>query len=297
MTVSGRFQFPSVRRTGLFLALILAASVLCAQYSRRPGGGGPFGGGAGFGRGRTTDRGDLPTWENPPAFKNDVFTFARIRFDSFGGGGRGFGQRWNNDYPDCDWNFSLRLKELTAFEVHPDGKVLRLTDPDLFDYPWLYMSSAQQISLDEDEITALRRYLHNGGFLMMDDIWAPQAWRHIREVLQQVLPDCQPQELTLDHEIFHLVYNLKKLPQVPSIRAWRQGHKFEYWHGDPEGDEDPHFYGYNDDKGRLMVLVCHNNDIGDGWEREGEDIEYFKEYSEQHSYPLGINIVTYVMTH
>ena len=81
------------------------------------------------------------------------------------------------------------------------------------------------------------------------------------------------------------------------FEAWRRGDKFEYWHGDPEGDEAPHFYGLNDDEGQLVALLCHNNDIGDGWEREGEDIEYFKEYSERYSYPLGINIVAYAMTH
>ena len=68
-------------------------------------------------------------------------------------------------------------------------------------------------------------------------------------------------------------------------------------HGDPEGDEAPHFWGFFDDSNRLMALLCHNNDIGDGWEREGESPEYFKEYSVRVSYPLGINIVTYAMTH
>lgn len=227
-----------------------------------------------------------------------MFTFARIQYDSFGGGrgGRG-GQHWSNDYPDCDWNFSVRLKELTSLDVHPNGKVLRLTDPELFDLPFIYMSNVQQMSLSGEEIAALRRYLLNGGFLMMDDFWAPAAWRHVREIMQVVFPERQPRELPLTHDIFHTVYDLQELPQVPSILAWRQGDKFEYWHGDPEGDEAPHFYGITDDQERLMVLMCHNNDIGDGWEREGEEIEYFKAYSEKYSYPLGINIITYAMTH
>lgn len=292
-------------RVAPFLLVLLAGSMLCAQFQRQPfprGGGrsgGPgrgMGGGmrGGMGRERTPDRSEYPTWKISPQFKHDVFTFARIQYDSYGGG---WGQHWSNDYPDCDWNFSVRLKELTSFEVDPDGKVLRLTDPELFDNPFIYMSNPNQISLSDEEILALRRYLLNGGFLMIDDIWAPAAWRHVREVMREVLPDHPPAELTLSHEIFHLVYDLKTMPQVPSIRAWRNGDKFEYWHGDPEGDEDPHFYGISDRNGRLMALLCHNNDIGDGWEREGEDIEYFKAYSEQFSYPLGINIVTYVMTH
>ncbi|MFN0055219.1 MAG: DUF4159 domain-containing protein, partial [Planctomycetales bacterium] len=101
----------------------------------------------------------------------------------------------------------------------------------------------------------------------------------------------------LKHEIFHIVYDLQQLPQVPSIHAWRRGESFEYWHPGPYGDEKPHFFGYFDDSGRLMALFCQNNDIGDGWEREGEETEYFHQFSERWSYPLGINIVTYAMTH
>ena len=55
--------------------------------------------------------------------------------------------------------------------------------------------------------------------------------------------------------------------------------------------------GIFDDKGRMMAIICHNTDVGDGWEREGMDEGYFKEFSEKWSYPLGINIVTYAMTH
>ena len=47
----------------------------------------------------------------------------------------------------------------------------------------------------------------------------------------------------------------------------------------------------------MMAIICHNTDLGDGWEREGEDPEYFHEFSEKKSYPMGINIVTYAMTH
>ena len=52
-----------------------------------------------------------------------------------------------------------------------------------------------------------------------------------------------------------------------------------------------------DDDGRLMAVICHNTDLGDGWEREGEDRWYFREFSEKKAYPLGINIVFYAMTH
>jgi len=116
--------------------------------------------------------------------------------------------------------------------------------------------------------------------------------------MKEVLPDREPIELTLDHELFHLVYSFEKLPQVPSIRAWQRGLTYESWHGPYEnGDTSPHFLGYFDDQKRLMAVFCQNNDIADGWEREGEDIEYFQNYSLKYSYPLGINIIVYAMTH
>jgi hypothetical protein len=159
------------------------------------------------------------------------------------------------------------------------------------------MSNVQGMYLSPNEALGMQKYLLNGGFLMADDFWTPAAWRHVKQEMEKVFPDREPRELTLDHEIFHLVYDLKTMPRVPSIFAWQDGHLFEYWHGDTEGDEDSHFQGYFDDNGRLMALFCHNNDIGDGWEREGQNHEFFQEFSVKVSYPLGINIVTYAMTH
>ncbi len=116
--------------------------------------------------------------------------------------------------------------------------------------------------------------------------------------MEKVLPNRKPQELRLDHPIFHTVYDFAKLPQVPSIRAWQRGMDYEDWHGPFENnDASPHFWGYFDDNDRLMALFCQNNDIADGWEREGDDKGYFEQHSLKTSYPLGINIITYAMTH
>lgn len=247
------------------------------------------------GRRSVSDRDSYPTWEIDSQFKNDVFTFVRIQYDSTGRERRG-GQ-WSNDYPDCDWNFSVRLHELTSIRVDPNGKVIRLTDQALFDHPFIYFSNINRMSLSESEVASLRKYLLKGGFMMADDFWAPDSWKHVYREMKRVFPDLEPRELSRDHEIFNIVYDIQGSPQVPSIFAWNQGSTFEYWHGDPKGDEAPHFWGFFDNNDRLMALLCHNNDIGDGWEREGENKEYFKTYSERVSYPLGINIVTYVMTH
>lgn len=240
------------------------------------------------------DRGGVPVWTNDERFKDDVFTFVRVKYGSYGGRRRG--GSWSTDYPDADLNFSYRLQQLTSLETDPHGKILELTDEKLFDYPFLYLIEPGRMYLEEAEVLALRRYLLNGGFLMVDDFWGQDEWDNFEENIRRVFPDRPLMELPLEHEIFHCVYDLKKKPQIPSIHSdWESGYSTDRpW--DPSAVE-VHYRGIFDDKGRMMAIICHNTDVGDGWEREGLSAEYFKLYSEKWSYPMGINIVTYAMTH
>lgn len=238
------------------------------------------------------DRGGVPEWENDEQFKSDVFTFVRVRYSSEGGGWRS-GGNWATDYPDSDLNFSYRLHQLTSLEVDPNGKILELTDDALLDYPFIYIIEPGRMWLTEAEVQGLRRYCLNGGFLMVDDFWGEREWQNFYVNLKRVFPDREPVELPLEHEIFHCVYDLKQKPQVPSIHAWMgSGQSYERYDA-----EEVHYRAIFDDKGRMMAIICHNTDLGDGWEREGMDPGYFKEFSEKWSYPMGINIVTYAMTH
>ena len=240
----------------------------------------------------TFDRHGVPDWEKDKQFEHDVFTFVRIRYSSWGGGyGRG-GGRWDTDYPDSDLNFSYRLQELTSLKVDPDGKVLRLTDPELFDYPFIYIIEPGRMMLEEAEVKALRRYLNNGGFLMVDDFWGEDEWDNFYRQIKRVFPNREPQELPLEHEIFHCVYDLKEKPMIPSINTYFSGYRTERWDA-----QEPHYRAIFDDKDRMMAIICHNTDLGDGWEREGVDAGYFREYSEKWAYPMGINIIVYAMTH
>ncbi len=282
--------------------LLLAASTVA--LAQRFGGGGGRGGGRGRGGPvqMPEDRAGVPSWANDEHYKTDVFTFVRVEYDSFGGRGRGgWGgwQRWATDWPDSDLNFSFRLQQLTSIKVNPDPITLRLTDPRLADYPFIYLIEPGALSFSNEEVQALRKYLLSGGFLMVDDFWGDYEWQNFHEQIKRVFPDREPEELPLDHEIFHCVYRLKEKPQVPSIQAaWNgreQGITWEWGHGG--NTRDVHFKGLFDDKGRLMAIICHNTDLGDGWEREGEDPWYFKEFSEKKAYPMGINIITYAMTH
>ncbi len=142
-----------------------------------------------FRRGRTTQtlQSDLPTWKNDPEFTDDVFTFARIQYDSYASGYYSWWDNWDNDYPDADYNFSYRLQQLTSLKVNPNYKLLRLTDPELFNYPFIYFSGVQKMVLSRAEQAALRKYLLNGGFAMMSDFWNPQGWANVLSQMRSSL--------------------------------------------------------------------------------------------------------------
>ncbi len=257
------------------------------------------------------DRAGVPTWKLDEGFQKDVFTFVRIQYDSYGrggfGGGGGFGGRrrggfggggWLTDFPDSDLNFSLRVQQLTSIKVNPDPIILRLTDEKLCDYPFIYIIEPGRMCLSPEEVDGLRRYLLNGGFLMVDDFWGQDQLDNLLGQMKRVFPEDEydPKELPFDHEIFRCVYQLKEKPQVPSIHTW-QWNPGVTWEDHGENSETVHYLGIEDEKHRLMAIICHNTDLGDGWEREGENAEYFHEFSAKKSYPMGINIVTYAMTH
>ena len=239
------------------------------------------------------DRRGVPDWKVDDEFSDDVFTFVRVRYTS--GYGRS-GGGWSTDYPDSDLNFSLRLQQLTSMKVDPNGKVLELTDDELFDYPFIYMIEPGRLQFTEEEVVALRHYLLNGGFMMVDDFWGEDEWWVFNEQISRVFPDREPTELPLEHPVFHCVYDLKKKPQIPSV-GWVRGGRFTGVTWERPDAKTPHYKGIFDDEGRMMVIICHNTDLGDGWEEEGTDPTYFREFSEKWAYPLGINIVFYAMTH
>lgn len=257
------------------------------------------------------NRGGVPEWENEAGFEKDAFTFARVQWSSYGGGSRrgwGRGGRWRTDWPSSDNNFSYRLQQLTSLKVNPEPAIVRLTDDELFDYPFIYIIEPGDLVFSEAEVEALQRYLLSGGFLMVDDFWGDYQWANFEREIKRVFPSRPIVELPLDHEIFSCVYRLKEKPQVCSYHRASEGRDAEGrmfpgaqkvtcedGHG---GDcRTVHYKGIFDDKGRMMVIICHNTDLGDGWEREGMAEWYFSEFAENKSYPMGINIVVYAMTH
>ena len=251
-------------------------------------------------RGPDSRRG-VPEWEVPETFRQDIFTFVRVMYSSGGGFGRRRGGRWRTDYPAADLNFSYRLEELTSMKVDPEGETLDLLDERLFDYPFIFMIDPRGIDINAEEAKILRRYLFSGGFLMIDDFWGKQMLEHFLGEMAKVIPDRKPESLPLSHPLFSCVFPLDKFPQVPSEDSAHRnkGTRYESWE-DEISWETPAPADYQailDDKGRIMVLICHNTDLSDGWEEEGISQWFFSAYSEKYSYPMGINIVYYALTH
>ncbi|MCA9130565.1 MAG: DUF4159 domain-containing protein [Planctomycetales bacterium] len=284
----------------LMVVACLALSLVIASYAEGQRFGGQGYGGQGFGGSRRSDptvfdRNEFPMWEIKKPYAKDVFTFVRIKTQP--SWNRSSNRNWTADYPDADFYFSWRLHQLTSLQVNPDPITLELTDPQLNDFPFVFLAAPQSVDFSAAEVTALREYLLNGGFMMCDEFFGTIQWDLFHHQLKRVFPEFEPVELNLSHEIFHMVYDLDFIPQVPAIHFWqRLGITYHPVAG-TEVDNKPHFFGLHDAAGRMMVLICHNNDIQDGWEREGEDKEFFTQFSVRQSYPMGINIVTYALTH
>ena len=228
------------------------------------------------------------------------FNFCRAMFDSNRREKRG----WSTDYPGADLNFSTRLAELTKAAVTmrfdaegeeaPDAVVVRLTDDALFKCPYILMQDAGTADFSDEEARRLGEYLIKGGFLFVSDYWGERAREQFDQQIALALPRNRYPivDLPLTHPVWRMAFEVKEVPQMPSIQSWRR----------TGGNTDrgvvspPSARAIFDRQGRLMVLMLHNTDVPDGWEREGEDPEYFYRFSPD-AYAVGINIVLYAMTH
>jgi hypothetical protein len=244
-----------------------------------------------------------PLREGLPTASNGVvdrgFTFCRLLYQSVRREPMGHG--WNTDYPGSDHNFMARLEELTTTKParwadgQPGFAVVRATQDELYECPFLFMSDAGTVGFSELEVVRLRDYLLKGGFLYVDDFWGEWAWRQWASEIARVLPEYQIVDLGPDHPIMRTLYEVPEVPQVPSIQFWRRSGR----HATSEqgaASATPHLRAIFDERGHPLVVMTHNTDIADGWEREGEDDEFFYSFSPE-AYALGINIVMYAMSH
>jgi hypothetical protein len=237
-----------------------------------------------------------------PAVPEDfdgAFHFCRAFFRS---DFRGDGGNWSVDYPKADVNLSIRLGELTKIAVshdtqgYPNHLIVRLTDDELYGCPFIMMTEVGSALFDDKEAARLRDYLLKGGFLWVDDFWGSYAWDFWVSTFRKVLPAGEYPifDLPANHPLFHTQFEVAKVPQIPNIGFFIGSNG-----GTSERGADSataHARGVVDKNGRLMVLMTHNTDVGDSWEREGDDPRYFYAVG-PNGYAFGINVVLYALTH
>jgi hypothetical protein len=275
-----------VTRTAKILVLVLlVATTAAAQEWFR-----------GYGRGYNRVPPRLPKADS----YDGAFSFCRGMFTQYRGEPSGSG--WSTDYPDADVNFSIRFSELTKVRVgkqptgDPNHLVVPLTHDYLYNCPYLHMEDVGTLRFSDIEVERLRDYLLKGGFVWVDDSWGPMALQSWEREISRVLPSNEYPiiDLPLDHPLFRMMFDVTKLPQIPSISHWRRSGGGTSERG-PDSDV-PVIRGIADASGNLLVLMTHNTDISDAWEREGEDPEFFYSFSPD-GYAIGLNIVLYSMTY
>jgi len=222
--------------------------------------------------------------------------YTQVRREPSGGG-------WRTDFPYGEINLSIRLSELTKTPVswqaarQPHHYVVRAMDEALFQCPFLLASDVGTVGLRDEEAARLRLYLLKGGFLWVDDFWGTSAWEHWVTELSKVLPpgEFPVEDVPITDPIFQSQFIVTHVPQITNIGFWRRSGGTNT----SERGEDsavPHFRAVRDGHGRIVVVMTHNTDVADSWEREGEDPGFFLQFSPD-GYAVGINVLLHAMTH
>ncbi len=274
--------------SAVLVAVLLAGSLAEAQRFR------------GGGRGRFGSESGAPPRFATEADFDGKFHMCRLMYQQVRQQNLGMG--WGTDYPYAEINLSIRLSELTKTTVAFDGErnpahlVVRPTDDALFQCPMVIASDPGSAGFSAADADRLRQYLDKGGFLWVDDFWGTYAWESFASEIAKVLPpgEFPIKDLPPDHAIFRTLFPVAQIPQVPSINFWR-GSGGETSEMGAES-EKAHMAAITDPQGRIMVLMTHNTDIADSWEREGDDPRFFYHFS-PNGYAVGLNALVYAMTH
>jgi hypothetical protein len=232
---------------------------------------------------------------------NAEFHFLRMEYTDYMR--RGFGNVsrrgrasgwWAQDWPDADEHFTKGVQRLTRIDAG-DPKHVSLTDPKLFDYPWIYATQVGYWVLSDEETSRLREYLLRGGFIMVDDFWdqnGRQEWEVFTEAMNRALPGQPVTDIGLDDSVMHVLYDIqqKDLMFIPGSRHLdRDGRVYQ-----PPGTKSAWRAMY-DPKGRMVVSINFDTDIGDAW--EFADVPYYPEAMTTLAYRYGINYLMYSITH
>jgi hypothetical protein len=194
---------------------------------------------------------------------------------------------WTQDYPRADRHFSEAMRRLTRMSVRSVEQPVNLDEGDQFDYPWLYAVQVGEWGITDQQALELREYLLRGGFFMADDLHGSTEWAVFQESMKRVFPDRPIVEVENTDSLFHTVYDLNERFQVPGAAHLRLGYK--------NGGIGAQWRAIYDDKGRVMVAISYNSDLGDAWEW-ADSPEYPERFSDL-AIRIGVNYVVYAMTH
>ncbi|HSR06103.1 MAG TPA: DUF4159 domain-containing protein [Bryobacteraceae bacterium] len=239
----------------------------------------------------------------PPDYQHPAeFMFARLMYPPYTGqGGFGFGgftvnswqegrSIWTQDYPRADRHFLRALRRLTRIDARSVEQPVNLDDDDdVYNFPFLYAVQVGQWDLTDAQAVKLRDFILRGGFLMVDDFWGATQWQTFEASMSRVFPDLIPLDLNNDSPIFHAVYDLENRYQVPGARYLETG-SYEKCQGCPA-----QWRAISDAKGRILVAMTVNSDVGDSWEF-ADDPRYDEKFSAL-GIRIGVNYIVYSMTH
>src|SRR5215208_4521299 len=216
------------------------------------------------------------------------FHFCRLVYQGNRNGGS-----WTTDYPNADINMSIRFAERTRVSFtsarQPKHLLVRPVDDTLFQCPLVILTAPGSAIFDEEEAAALRTYLAKGGFIWADDFWGTDQWEQWESQVRKVLPASTHPivDVPMDHPMLRVQFVVTEIPQIPNIGYFRRSGGDTSERG--ADSAVPRARIISDEKGRVMMLMTHNTDISDAWEREGEDPSYYYAFSPK-GYALGINV-------
>ena len=208
---------------------------------------------------------------------------------------------WTMDYPRSDRHLLAGVRRLTRIDSRSVEQVTSLdgTD-DIYNWPTLYGVEVGHWLLPDKEAGQLREYLNRGGFLMVDDFHGSNAldhdqgineWEIFKESLDRVFPDRKVEDIPDNDPIFHTIYDLNDRFQVPGAQYFDT--RITYEKG-PTG-MTPHWRCIRDAKGRIVVAICHNMDLGDAWEVSDEP-RYPEKWASL-AYRIAMNYFIYDLSH
>jgi hypothetical protein len=190
----------------------------------------------------------------------------RLRYD---GGGDWYAN------PSSLPNLIQAIRERTTINVAPRERVVQLTDPALWDVPFLHMTGHGNVRFTPVEARTLRRYLEAGGFLHVDDNYGLDE--SFRREVAQVFPDQPLVEVPHSHPVYHLVYDFPDgLPKI-------------HEHDGKPAQGFGIFIG-----SRLALFYSYQTDLGDGW--EDPQVHGDPPHLREAALRMGVNLFTYAVT-